>query len=115
MQEFTIRTSTWNQPGSVWETGSLLFFLKYVFILYLLLAALGLIAVHRLSLVTAREGYSLVAVCMLLVAMISLVSEHRLQGVWFLAVAAWLSCPMTSGIFPDQGSNLCPLHLQVDS
>ena len=73
------------------------------------------ITAHRLSLVTAREGYSLVAVCRLLVAMTSLVSEHSFQGVWFLAVAAWLSCPMTSGIFPDQGSNLCPLHLQVDS
>ena len=26
-----------------------------------------------------------------------------------------LSCAVTSGIFSDQGSNLCPLHWQVDS
>ena len=26
-----------------------------------------------------------------------------------------LSCSATCGIFPDQGSNLCPLHWQVDS
>ena len=26
-----------------------------------------------------------------------------------------LSCPMACGIFPDQGSNPCPLHWQVDS
>ena len=25
------------------------------------------------------------------------------------------SCLMASGIFPDQGLNLCPLHWQVDS
>ena len=73
------------------------------------------IAMHRLSLVMAREGYSLVSVCRYLIAMTSLVAEHRLQGVWFLGVAAWRSCPMTSGIFPDQGSNLWPLHRQVGS
>ena len=26
-----------------------------------------------------------------------------------------LSCPMTCGILPEQGSNLCPLHWQMDS
>ena len=26
-----------------------------------------------------------------------------------------LSLSMVCGIFPDQGSNLCPLHLQADS
>ena len=26
-----------------------------------------------------------------------------------------LSCAATCGIFPDQGSNRCPLHWQVDS
>ena len=36
------------------------------------------IAVHRLSLVTAREGYSLVAVCRLLIVVASFVAEHRL-------------------------------------
>ena len=27
----------------------------------------------------------------------------------------WLSCSMACGIFLDQGSNPCLLHLQVDS
>ena len=31
------------------------------------------------------------------------------------AVVHWLSCPAAHGIFPDQGSNPCPLHWQVDS
>ena len=73
------------------------------------------IAVHRLPLVSARGGFSLVAVCRLLLATPSLVAEHRPQGAGLLGVAAWLSCPMTSGIFPDQGSNVCPLYRQVNS
>ena len=31
-----------------------------------------------------------------------------------IAVASRLSCSMACGIFPDQGSNLCLLHLQED-
>ena len=32
-----------------------------------------------------------------------------------VVVAHGLSCSMAYGIFPDQGSNPCPLHLQSDS
>ena len=32
-----------------------------------------------------------------------------------VVVACRLSFPEVSGIFPDQGSNLCPLHWQEDS
>ena len=32
-----------------------------------------------------------------------------------VVVAHGLSCSVACGIFPDQGSNLCPLHWQVDS
>ena len=38
----------------------------------------GLIAVHRLSLVAASWGYPLVVVHRLLIAVASLVAEHRL-------------------------------------
>ena len=34
---------------------------------------------------------------------VSVVVEHR------------LSCSVACGIFPDQGSNLCPLHWQANS
>ena len=30
-------------------------------------------------------------------------------------VALWPSCSAAYGIFPDQGSNPCPLHWQADS
>jgi len=44
------------------------------------------------------------------------------QQLWFLGSRAQaqelcpheLSCSSAYGIFPDQGSNLCPLHWQVD-
>ena len=32
-----------------------------------------------------------------------------------VVVAHGLSCSAACGIFPDQGSNLCPLHWQADS
>ena len=44
----------------------------------------------------------------LLIAAASLVSEHRMQ-------VCGLSCPEACRVFPDLGSNLCPLHCKVDS
>ena len=40
----------------------------------------------------------------------SLCTEHRLSS-----CDAWARCPMACGILTDPGSNLCPLHWQVDS
>ena len=57
-----------------------------------------LAAVGGLSLVAVSEGYSLVEARGLLIAVASLVV-----------------CPTTCEILPDQGSNPCPLHWQVDS
>ena len=77
-------------------------------------------------------GYSLVAVHGLLVSVASLVVcgaqalvveahgliscglrvlEHGLNS----CVAHGLSCSSVCGIFPVQGSNLCPLHWQMNS
>ena len=50
--------------------------------------ALGLLAARGLSLVAASRGYSLGAVQGLLIAMASLVVQHRLQGVRASVVAA---------------------------
>ena len=38
-------------------------------------------------------------------------SRVQAQSLWCMPV----SCPSACGIFPDQGSNLCPLHCQADS
>ena len=59
--------------------------------------------------------YSLVAVCRLLLAVASLVTEHRMWGVCnSLVVARGFRCPAACGIFPDQGLNPCPLRWQED-
>ena len=57
-----------------------------------------------------------------LTAVDSLAGERGFQGVWAPAVTALhsaavahgFSCPMARGTFPDQGSNTCPLHRQMD-
>ena len=73
----------------------------------------GSLLLLRLSLVVSR-GYFLVVVCGLLIAVASLVSEHRLQSTGSIVVAQEL-CFQTCGIFLDQGSNPSPLHWQADS
>ena len=77
------------------------------------------------SLVVVSRGYSLVVVSRLLIGVACLV-EHRLSGAWgsVVAVSGLLRLPGSgvqalllcgSGIFLDQGSNLCLLHWQADS
>ena len=45
----------------------------------------------------------------------SVVAARGLQSAGSVAVVHRLSCSTACGIFPDQGSNLCPLHWQADS
>ena len=63
----------------------LLFFLKMT--LYIDFWLWWVVAVCRLSLIVAR-GALFVAACSLLIAVASLVAEHRLLGTWNSAVAA---------------------------
>ena len=46
----------------------------------LFLSCAGFSSLHLLSLVVMSGGYSVVAVCRLLIAVASLVAEHRLKG-----------------------------------
>ena len=84
---------------------------------------------------SCRGGYSLVVVHRLLPAVAFLAAEHglwacgfqwmravdsvlaalRLEGLSSAVVGHRLSCPTACGIFPDQGSNLCPLPWQPDA
>ena len=67
-------------------------FLKYL-IIYLFLAALGLLVAHGLSLVAASWGYSLVVVAAQASHCgASLVGEHRLCGMLASVVVAHSSC-----------------------
>ena len=53
--------------------------------------------------------------CWLLTAVATLVAEHTLWSTGSVLVLLGLSCSKARGILPDQGSNLCPMHWQVDS
>ena len=95
---------------------------------------LGLHCCASSSLVAASGDYSLVKAPRFLVAVASLVADHRLevhrlQYVWLIGsvvvvsrlwstdstVVHRLSCSAACGIFSNQGSNLCLLHWQADS
>ena len=43
------------------------------------------------------------------------VAEHRLQTRRLSSCGSRAQCSTACGIFPDQGSNPCPLHWQADS
>ena len=113
------------QPGPSVPLPSRGFFFSLI---YLFLAVLGLGCCASFSLVEASGSYSLIAVHGLLIAVASVVVEHRLQGTWAcscrsllqspgsVAVAHRLSCSAAcGGIFSDEGSNPHPLHWQADS
>ncbi|CAN0428741.1 unnamed protein product [Rangifer tarandus platyrhynchus] len=69
-----------------------------------------------ISVVVASWSYSVLAIHRLLTEVTSLVAEH---GIWSVrtsvVVAHQLSYSKECGILPDQGSNPCLLHWQMDS
>ena len=96
--------------------------LKFFKFIYLFLAVLYIPCLAGFSLVGGIRGYCLVAVCRLLIAVVSIVSKHGLEGTRTSAVAPpglestgsavvvqGLSCSAACGIFLDQGMNLNPL------
>ena len=82
-----------------------------------------------------KLGYSLVAVCRLLIMVTSLVADHGLQGTWLrqlqysdslvvvprlssigsIVAAHGLNCSAACGILLAQELNLCLLHWQANS
>ena len=78
--------------------------------------ALGLHCCTRAFSSCGEQGLLFVVVHRLLIVVASLVAEHRLLGTQAsVVVVHGLSCSEECGIFPDQGSNPCPLHWQADS
>ena len=71
---------------------------------YLSWTVLGLHCCMGFPLVLASGGYSLVAVCRVLIMVASLAAEHGLSGALASVVVEHrLSCPMACVFFPDQG------------
>ena len=95
----------------------------WILYFYLFLAALGLGCCTRAFSSCGERGLLFVAVRGLLIAVASLVRSTGSRRVGFsscgsrasVVVARGLSGSAACGIFPDQRSNPCPLHWQVDS
>ena len=96
---------------SVFLEGVFSFFFNY----YLFMGVLGLRFCARAFSSCGKWGPHFIAVHGPLTIAASLVAEHRLQRAGSVVVAHGPSCSAAYGIFPDQGSNPCPLHCQADS
>ena len=73
------------------------------------------ISVRRLSLVVASRGHSSSRCTGLSLSWPLLLWSTGSRHAGSVVVAHGPSCSMACGIFPDQGSNPCPLHWQADS
>ena len=82
----------------------------FIFIYLLFLAVLGLRFCVRAFSSCGEQGPLFIAVCGPL-----LLRSTGSRCAGSVAVAHGLSCSVACGIFPDQGSNRCPLHWQADS
>ena len=85
------------------------FFNNYLFI-YLFLAVLGLRFVRGLSPVAESGGHSSSRCAGLSLLRPLLLRSTGSRRAGSVAVAHGPSCSAACGIFPDQGSNPCPLH-----
>ena len=119
---------SWAPAVGFWKH-SVLFFKKEI---NLFLVVLDLCCCTGFSLVVVSEACSLFSVLRLLIAVLRAQASHccgfycwgawastvqvsRLQSKGSTVVVHGLSCSEVSGIFLDQGSNLCLLHWQADS
>ena len=90
------------------------FFQVYLFI-YLFLLCWVFVSVRGLSLVAASGGHSSSRCVGLSLSRPLLLRSTGSRRAGSVVVAHGPSCSVACGIFPDQGSNPCPLHWQADS
>ena len=92
----------------------LFFFLNHLFIYYFWLCWV-FVSVRGLSLVAASGGHSSSQCAGLSLSWPLLLRSTGSRCAGSVVVAHGSSCSAACGIFPDQGSNPCPLHWQADS
>ena len=91
-----------------------IYFLIYLFIIYFWLCWV-FVSVGGLSLVAASGGHSSLRCAGLSLSWPLLLQSTGSRSAGSVVVAHGPSCSAACGIFPDQGSNPCPLHWQADS
>ena len=96
-------------PKSLNRKGKIFFFLIYFWLRWVFVAACGL------SLVAASRGYSSLRCVGFSLWWFLLLWSTGSKHLGSVVVVHGLSCSGACGIFPDQGSNPCPLRWQPDS
>ena len=96
------------------------FFNKFIYLFiylffYLFWLCWVFVSVQGLSLVAASGGHSSSRCAGLSLSWPLLLQSTGSRRTGSVVVAHGPSCPAACGIFPDQGSNPCPLHWQADS
>ena len=94
------------------------FYFLYTFIYYLFIyfwLCWVFVSVRGLSLVAASRGYSSLWCAGFSLSWLLLLRSTGSRHAGSVVVPHGLSCSAACGIFPDQGSNPCPLHWQADS
>ena len=91
------------------------FFLNFLFIYIYFWLCWVFVSVRGLSLVAASGGHSSSRCAGLSLSWPLLLQSTGSRRAGSVVVAHGPRCSAACGIFPDQGSNPCPLHWQADS
>ena len=91
------------------------FFNKFIYLFIYFWLCWVFVSVRGLSLVAASGGYSSLRCAGLSLSRPLLLRSTGSRRAGSVIVAHRPSCSAACGIFPDQGSNPCPLHWQADS
>ena len=98
-----------------WQPFGFFFFLKFYLFIYFLWLCWVFVSVRGLSLVVASGGHSSSQHAGLSLSRPLLLRSTGSRCAGSVIVVHGPSCSAACGIFPDQGSNPCPLHWQADS
>ena len=91
------------------------FLILFIYLFIYLWLCWVFVSVRGLSLVVANGGHSSSRCAGLLLSRPLLLQSTGSRRAGSVVVAHGPSCSAACGIFPDQGSNPCPLHWQEDS
>ena len=91
------------------------YFLKFIYLFIYFQLCWVFVSVRGLSLVAASGGHSSLRCAGLSLSWPLLLRSTGSRRAGSVTVAHGPSCSAARGIFPDQGSNPCPLHQQADS
>ena len=97
------------------KDSSHLFFFKFIYLSIYFWLCWVFVSVQGLSLVAASGGHSSSQCAGLSLSRPLLLWSTGSRRAGSVIVAHGPSCSVACGIFPDQGSNLCPPHWQADS